>query len=251
MDEIDDINRDNSAFSVGYKNFKSHIQKNVNSHSDTNNQYRPKQPLEIEEILEDLIIRYKEKGYKIPDLSDEKNIFKMSPMLVEDDKMFKFYQANKDTHNFNKDLLVLNNMRFAIVQNGASKIVRDRKGRVPGSHAGEGNDDHPKRAASITHKVPEHVEIDAVHLMHDVKSNYYNNLKTKKMIIELSQNREGEGMDYKEKSKFQIGIETPKKVAFNPNETLMTSLKSEIAAFKSKHDKKEESPNRLNTDLKF
>ena len=236
MEVISHYKKDNNAFLKGYKNFKE-VGKRKNNTEFKPNSKIPNQKvvLEIEKSLEDIIPQYEEKGYKIPDLSDEKNLFKLSPLLVENAYVEKYVKTqieqndpNGPVHNFNKDILFLNNFRYAIVQ--GSKKTEEEKKKV--------QEKLLFRASSIIQNkiIPKKIEVESEkELMHNLRNNYNANLKIKKIIQEQEKNRDNKGLELK-KSKFYIGLGTPKIKKFNPNETIITSLKSEEAAFKSKHD---------------
>jgi len=230
MDQVYEFNRDNNAFFKAFKNFKRLTQRKNAKH------YKPKgerEELEIEKTLEEVIKQYKARGYKIPDLSDEKNIFKLNPMLVEDHKMEKYYNAEKQNHNFSKDIVLLNNMRFSMIKQNKSKPSHSDK---------EGNNENEggigKRESVMA--VMSNEEMTDIDMMEEVRKNYYGNLKMKKLLLEHETSKEAKGNNFQPKSRFFIGLDTPKKINFNPNETIITSLKSEVSAFKSRGERESE-----------
>jgi len=234
MEVIAHYKKDNNIFLKGYNNFKE-VTKRKNNKEFKHNSKIPnhKVVLEIEKTLEDIIPQYEEKGYIIPDLSDEKNLFKLSPLLVPNPYVEKYVknqieQNGEPVHNFNKDILFLNNFRFAMIQ-GAKK-TEDEKKNLQEIVLGRSN-------SVIQNKIiPKKIEVESEYeLMHNVRNNYYANLQIKKIIKEQEKNRDNKGLELK-KSRFYIGLDTPKIKKFNPNETIITSLKSEEAAFKSKYD---------------
>ena len=61
-------------------------------------------PTKVEETFKDLILQYKNNDYKIPDLSDKKNLFNQNPLLLVGRELEQFYMynekhKNKDTKN--------------------------------------------------------------------------------------------------------------------------------------------------------
>ena len=48
-------------------------------------------PKNYEKEFKDLLEKYKQNGYKIPDLSMEHNLFKINPLLFNDRKINDFY----------------------------------------------------------------------------------------------------------------------------------------------------------------
>ena len=57
--------------------------------------YSKKNKFYYEIIFEDLFIKYKQKGYKIPDLSTKHNLFSLSPLLLQNNKLNDFYEYEK------------------------------------------------------------------------------------------------------------------------------------------------------------
>ena len=49
----------------------------------------------------DIILEYKDKGYKIPDLSVRKNLFKTSALLIDNCNLKQYFNTRKDGENSN------------------------------------------------------------------------------------------------------------------------------------------------------
>ena len=58
-------------------------------------------PTKIKETFEDLINQYKKNNYKIPDLSDKKNLFKQNPLLLAGHGLEQFYKCFNTTNTNN------------------------------------------------------------------------------------------------------------------------------------------------------
>lgn len=52
-------------------------------------------PTKVEETFKDLILQYKNNDYKIPDLSDKKNLFNQNPLLLVGRDLDQFYMYNE------------------------------------------------------------------------------------------------------------------------------------------------------------
>ena len=90
---------------LNIENFDSN-QENLKTESnkiiDENQQFKlayglflKKFPKNYEKEFKDLLLTYKQNGYKIPDLSLEHNIFKINPLLFKDDKINEYYSFFK------------------------------------------------------------------------------------------------------------------------------------------------------------
>ena len=51
-------------------------------------------PTKVEETFKDLILQYQNNDYKIPDLSDKKNLFNQNPLLLVGRDLDQFYMYN-------------------------------------------------------------------------------------------------------------------------------------------------------------
>ena len=59
-------------------------------------------PTKITETFKDLINQYNENNYKIPDLSDKKNLFNLNPLLLEGTELINFFRINNMNKKTNK-----------------------------------------------------------------------------------------------------------------------------------------------------
>ena len=57
-------------------------------------------PTKVEETFKDLIVQYRNNDYKIPDLSDKKNLFNQNPLLLVGRDLDQFH-IYKDKHKSN------------------------------------------------------------------------------------------------------------------------------------------------------
>ena len=64
-------------------------------------------PTKVEEVFKDLILQYQNNDYKIPDLSDRKNLFNQNPLLLVGDDLEQFYMYNEK----NKDNKIKNKVK--------------------------------------------------------------------------------------------------------------------------------------------
>ena len=60
-------------------------------------------PTKVEETFKDLILQYKNNDYKIPDLSDKKNLFNKNPLLLVGRELDQFYQYNEKIRSSDKN----------------------------------------------------------------------------------------------------------------------------------------------------
>ena len=56
-------------------------------------------PTKVEETFKDLILKYQNNDYKIPDLSDKKNLFNQNPLLLVGRDLDQFYMYNNKNNN--------------------------------------------------------------------------------------------------------------------------------------------------------
>jgi hypothetical protein len=83
--------------------------------------------------LDDLALKYKNKGYKIPNLSDKKNLFEPSPLLMEDNKIEDFYRVKSFLKNDKlridkeKDIFFMQNLNTMLNEKFSSK--EDEQGK--------------------------------------------------------------------------------------------------------------------------
>ena len=56
-------------------------------------------PTKVEETFKDLILQYQNNDYKIPDLSDKKNLFNQNPLLLVGRDLDQFYMYNDKNKN--------------------------------------------------------------------------------------------------------------------------------------------------------
>ena len=61
-------------------------------------------PTKVEETFKDLILQYQNNDYKIPDLSDKKNLFNQNPLLLVGRDLDQFYMYNEKVKNNNKKI---------------------------------------------------------------------------------------------------------------------------------------------------
>ena len=71
-------------------------------------------PTKVEEVFKDLILQYQNNDYKIPDLSDKKNLFNQNPLLLvgRDLEQFYMYNEKNKNNNINKNSLNLKHINF-------------------------------------------------------------------------------------------------------------------------------------------
>lgn len=113
-----EIKEDNEQFLSQFKKFgniKELLQK-----SNYNKQF-PK----VENTFEDLIKSYKSKGYKIPDLSVKHNLFKPSPLLLENKHIEEYYRY-QEAKNINiKDCKFLQNLESKLISTISTCVIND------------------------------------------------------------------------------------------------------------------------------
>lgn len=120
--EYKELDKENKFFSKDYKNFTSRINKK----------------LEAKEIFADLIHKYKEKGYKIPDLSTKHNIFNPTPLLLEGNNINryfrnKYFNGTQDKILQDHTIDYLLNLNTRVENEKLKKNMREnsvRKGRM-------------------------------------------------------------------------------------------------------------------------
>jgi hypothetical protein len=81
------------------------------------------------ETFRDLINKYKDRGYKIPDLSVRHNLFQPSPLLLENHKIsdfYKFMKKGQDVNDKNVHFLLKINKMLNEKGNDASRNVIDQ-----------------------------------------------------------------------------------------------------------------------------
>ena len=61
-------------------------------------------PTKVEETFKDLILQYQNNDYKIPDLSDKKNLFNQKPLLLVGRDLDQFYMYNEKVKNNSKKI---------------------------------------------------------------------------------------------------------------------------------------------------
>lgn len=93
----------------------------------------------IESTFSELINKYKDRGYKIPDLSLKNNLFDPSPLLLENTKINDFYKyKTKEAINKDKDHefidKVLNVIEEKCVDNNIANKGKNNKGHSGESH---------------------------------------------------------------------------------------------------------------------
>jgi hypothetical protein len=71
----------------------------------------------------DLISNYKKKGYKVKDLSLKNNLFEPSPLLLENDKIVRYFPLGDNTKCYNKDLKFVNILNSSL----NDRIQRDER----------------------------------------------------------------------------------------------------------------------------
>lgn len=76
-------------------------------------------------VFQDLICKYKSIGYKLPDLSIQKNIFKPCPLLMDDSKIDTFYKSLSSNEISNKTLQFLIHLNIQLTEklNSEGKIL--------------------------------------------------------------------------------------------------------------------------------
>ena len=103
MQQYREIKEENSNFAMRFKQTEK-IEELANSKKQRNLK-------KTDETFHDLIIKYKERGYKIPDLSTAHNLFKQSPLLLENHKIEDYYRYFfKDTEHTDKSSNFLLNL---------------------------------------------------------------------------------------------------------------------------------------------
>lgn len=103
MEQYREIKEENCNFAMRFKQTEK-IEELANSKKQRNLK-------KTDETFHDLIIKYKERGYKIPDLSTAHNLFKQSPLLLENHKIEDYYRYFfKDTEHTDKSSNFLLNL---------------------------------------------------------------------------------------------------------------------------------------------
>jgi hypothetical protein len=81
-EEIKDLKEHNDIFTIHYKKYGKRVEE------------KRKRLKHIETPFKDLIRKYNDKGYRIPNLSVKSNLFEPSPMLLEINEIKEFYKFN-------------------------------------------------------------------------------------------------------------------------------------------------------------
>jgi len=79
--------------------------------------------------FKDLILKYKKKGYKIPNLSTEKNLFKPSALLIDNEELKQFFKLKKGTKD-NKGFEEKENFFISKVNNLLYDRLKEMDSRV-------------------------------------------------------------------------------------------------------------------------
>ncbi len=77
----------------------------------------------FEKTFEDLLSKYKEKGYKTTDLSLKNKLFEPSALLLENNKIVSNYKILQNTETYNKDLSYLQRIGGSMTE----KLLTDEK----------------------------------------------------------------------------------------------------------------------------
>ena len=112
-------------------NFASRFKQTEKIEEFTNSK-KPKNLKKTDETFHDLIINYKNMGYKIPDLSTNHNLFKQSPLLLENHKIEDYYRyffkTNEIVDKSSNFLMKLNsNLNFTPIDKIISIFQEYRK----------------------------------------------------------------------------------------------------------------------------
>ena len=84
-DSVKDIKNENEIFLKHFSNIKTFKKNYIKSYNENIENY---------EIVEDLVLKYKSKGYKIPKLSQiNNNIFKQEPILISKNNVQNMYES--------------------------------------------------------------------------------------------------------------------------------------------------------------
>lgn len=77
----------------------------------------------FEKTFEDLLSKYKEKGYKITDLSLKNKLFEPSALLLENNKIVSNFKILQNTNTYTKDLSFLQRISGSMTE----KLLTDEK----------------------------------------------------------------------------------------------------------------------------
>lgn len=93
-------------------------------------------------VFRDLIFSYKEKGYKIPDFSTEKNLFKPSGLLLEENKLISYFKtkgSGKPKVENCKEIFFLQNLSLYMneISSAANELKAESSERKSLRRAGE------------------------------------------------------------------------------------------------------------------
>ena len=268
MDVYRELKQDNQVFSDGYLKIKNFPTKNDKQNSN--------QVSEIQGYLNEIYEKYKKLDYNAPDLSDSHNLFKISPLLLDDTEIRKFFRSYGENPSamleYQRDVTVLDNMMTGLMEQStaltkqqsqgggegtmsesgvrkaaevsmgvgfkkpAEEILRRINMRVP-NMIGMMSDASKKNYIESAKMIEHHVSID------DLMNNIRENDKYKNFISEVIDKK-------KEPSNFIMGGLEPaqipfefdnlpkiKKKEFKPNETILTSLNGDMGIFRKDIEK--------------
>ena len=122
-ESMKDLKNQNETFKKQFSNIKT-FNKNYIKSNDKKIGYYP--------ILEDLVLKYKAKGYKIPKLSQgDNNIFKQEPILISNNNIQNIYESIMYNPKSKKNLYYLQKTKSLIDdmilnKNNRKKVIREK-----------------------------------------------------------------------------------------------------------------------------
>lgn len=157
-----EISQENDVFAKKYKMAKGKNDLNKKDFSSTSN---------FQKTFADLIANYKEHGYKIPDLSVKKKLFERSPLLIENDKIVRYYLLGDYRDIYKKDLRFTTKLNNLINQ----RIAKEE--RILGLREAE------NKSSNRTEVTNEENRVKTIkNLVKDVKSNEEQLARSKSLV---------------------------------------------------------------------
>jgi len=263
MDVYKELKQDNQVFSDGYLKIKNFPTKNDKQNSN--------QVSEIQGYLNEIYEKYKKMDYNAPDLSDNQNLFKISPLLLDDIEIRKFFRSHGENpsamQEYQRDVTVLDNMMTGLIEQSTALTKQQSQSGGEGTMSESG----VRKAAAagsmgVGFKKPVEEMLRRINMMGDASKKNY--IESAKMIehqvsIDDLMNNIRENDKYKnfisdvidkkkEPSNFIMGGLEPaqipfefdnlpriKKKEFKPNETILTSLNGDMGIFRKDIEKEQ------------
>jgi hypothetical protein len=183
MQQYSEIKEENNNFAMRFKQTEK-IEEFANSKKQRNLK-------KTDETFHDLIINYKERGYKIPDLSTDHNLFKQSPLLLENHKIEDYYRyffkATEHTDKSSNFLLNLNSHLNERIQT-TDMEVQEVNNKFPSPNSKTSKIFSKRSTARPSIFTP--LVSETVKLLNEIEENLEYNKEIKKLIEEREEQSE-------------------------------------------------------------